>query len=71
MNHDEKTQNMTDEYIVLEYPIPSKCTIKYLQAPIIMYKIFIIIQAISLIVVTNANLGNIYFLYGIFMYLLY
>ncbi|XP_029660133.1 uncharacterized protein LOC115233719, partial [Formica exsecta] len=58
MNHDKKNQNITDEEIILEYPIPSKCAMKYFHAPISMYKIFVIIQAISLIVVTNANLGN-------------
>jgi len=69
INHDEKKQNVTAEDIVLEYPIPSKCTMKYFHAPINMYKIFVIIQAISLLTVTNANIGNIYLLCNVFMYL--
>lgn len=68
MNHDEENQNVMAEDIVLEYPIPSKCTMKYFHAPINMYKIFVIIQTISLLTVTNANIGNIYLLCNVFMY---
>lgn len=31
MNYDEENYNVTDEIIILEYPISSKCTTKYLQ----------------------------------------
>ncbi|XP_050449897.1 odorant receptor 13a-like [Cataglyphis hispanica] len=57
MNYGDKNQNITDEKI-LEYPLPSKCTMKYFHAPISMYKIFVIIQAISIAVMINANHGN-------------
>lgn len=70
-NHDKINQNITDEEMILEYPIPSKCAMKYFHAPISMYKIFVIIQAISLIVTTNANLGNIYLLSDIFKDILF
>jgi len=71
INHDKTNQNVTAEDIVLEYPIPSKCTMKYFHAPINMYKIFVIIQSMSLLTVTNANIGNIYLLCNIFTYLLF
>ncbi|XP_019883241.1 odorant receptor 13a-like [Camponotus floridanus] len=56
MNHDER--NVTDENMMLEYPLPSKCTLKYFHAPTSMYKIFFIIQSMSLIIVSNCNKGS-------------
>ncbi|XP_025265672.1 uncharacterized protein LOC105251728 isoform X2 [Camponotus floridanus] len=58
MNHGEINQNVTDENIMLEYPVPSKCAMKYFHVPISMHKIFVIIQGIALVAVTNANKGN-------------
>jgi len=60
MNHNEK--NITDENMMLEYPLPSKCTLNYFHAPTSMYKIFVIIQSMSLIIVSNCNKGSIYLL---------
>ncbi|XP_025265674.1 uncharacterized protein LOC105251728 isoform X4 [Camponotus floridanus] len=57
MNHGEINQNVTDENIMLEYPVPSKCAMKYFHVPISMHKIFVIIQGIALVAVTNANKG--------------
>ncbi|KAL0129880.1 hypothetical protein PUN28_001861 [Cardiocondyla obscurior] len=49
--------NVTNDN-VLEYPIPSRCALKYFNAPTIIYKIFCFIEAISLFLTSTTNHGN-------------
>lgn len=53
--------NITSKKVTLNYPVPSKCCIEYLNAPKSLYKVFCLIQIIVLILATTTN-GNIYLL---------
>lgn len=59
MGYNEKNQNITNKDIMLEYPIPSRCTMEYYHAPTSMHKFSVIIEAFALVITTNANAGNI------------
>jgi len=62
LDFDKSNQiNMTKEE-ELKYPVPSKCCMEYFNAPKSLYKVFCLIQTISLILTTTANHGNIYVL---------
>ncbi|KAL6253409.1 hypothetical protein P5V15_005562 [Pogonomyrmex californicus] len=50
--------NITNEDIMLEYPIPSKCAMKYFNAPVSMYRIFCLVDAIAVMIATTTNIGN-------------
>ncbi|KYN19770.1 Putative odorant receptor 22c [Trachymyrmex cornetzi] len=52
-----KHVNITKD-TMLEYPVPSKCFMKYLNVPVRMHKIFCIIDVIALILASIANQGN-------------
>jgi len=54
---DEKYANITNEDTMLEYPIPSKCFMKHLNAPASMHKIFCFIDVIALILASTTNHG--------------
>lgn len=54
--------NITNEDIVLEYTIPSRCALKYLNAPD-MHKIYCLIEFISMLFADTSNYGNIYSLH--------
>ncbi|XP_025075470.1 odorant receptor 13a-like [Pogonomyrmex barbatus] len=59
LDDDEIEQvNITNEDITLEYPMPSKCTIKYLNTSMNMYRIFCLIETIALILASTTNHGN-------------
>lgn len=59
LGYDKRNQmNVTNEDAILEYAIPSACTMKYLNAPASMYKILCLIQVVAMILSTNAHIGN-------------
>lgn len=55
---ENKHVNVTDEDIMLQYPVPSKCIMKYLNAPVSMHKIFCLIDVIALLLTSTTNLGH-------------
>ncbi|XP_011702820.1 PREDICTED: odorant receptor 13a-like [Wasmannia auropunctata] len=55
---EKKYVNITNEDIMLQYPIPSKCFMKYLNAPVSMHKLFCLIDVIALILASTSNHGN-------------
>ncbi|XP_026831337.1 odorant receptor 13a-like isoform X1 [Ooceraea biroi] len=50
--------NETNEEAVLEYPIPSRCALQYLNAPMSMYQIYCFIEFIVLLITCTCNHGN-------------
>lgn len=52
--------NITNEDILLEYPVPSKCIMNYFNTPMSMHKIFCVIDTVILILACAANSGIIY-----------
>lgn len=54
---ENKHVNTTNEDTMLEYPIPSKCVMKYLNVPVSMHKIICLIDTIALILTSTANHG--------------
>ncbi|XP_071625920.1 uncharacterized protein [Temnothorax longispinosus] len=55
---ENKHVNITNEGTMLEYPIPSKCVMKYLNAPVSIHKVFCFIDTIALVLASTANHGN-------------
>lgn len=53
--------NITNEDITLEYTVPSRCSLKYLNMPD-MHKTYCLIEFISMILASTSNYGNIYLL---------
>ncbi|XP_072760022.1 uncharacterized protein [Anoplolepis gracilipes] len=58
MAYDEKNRNITNEDIILEFPVPSRCTLEYIHAPTSMYKLLVVLETFSLVIMSNANAGN-------------
>ncbi|XP_070167659.1 odorant receptor 49b-like isoform X2 [Polyergus mexicanus] len=59
LGYDKRNQiNVTNEDLILEYVIPSACTMKYLNTPASMYKVLCLIQVVAMILSTNAHIGN-------------
>ncbi|XP_019883254.1 odorant receptor 9a-like [Camponotus floridanus] len=59
LGDDEDNQmNVTDEDIVLEYPMPSRCALEYFSVPESLYKIICLFEFIVLILTCTCNLGN-------------
>ncbi|XP_072759927.1 uncharacterized protein [Anoplolepis gracilipes] len=54
---DKKNQNVTNEDII-EYPIPSRCTLEYFHTPTSMYSFLIIFEIVAMLITTTANTGN-------------
>ncbi|KYN00617.1 Putative odorant receptor 9a [Cyphomyrmex costatus] len=52
-----KHVNITKD-TMLEYPVPSKCFMKFLNAPVSVHKIFCLINVIALMLASNTNHGN-------------
>ncbi|XP_018315066.1 odorant receptor 13a-like [Mycetomoellerius zeteki] len=52
-----KHVNITKD-TMLEYPVPSKCFMKFLNAPVSMHKIFCLVEVIALILASTTNHGN-------------
>ncbi|GAB1860147.1 Odorant receptor [Camponotus japonicus] len=50
--------NVTDEDVVLEYPMPSRCALEYFSVPESLYKIICLFEFIVLILTCTCNLGN-------------
>ncbi|KAG5343729.1 OR2A protein, partial [Acromyrmex charruanus] len=50
--------NRTNEDIVLDYPMPSRCALEYLHAPRSMYEFICIFEFIVLILTSTCNHGN-------------
>ncbi|KAL6262770.1 hypothetical protein P5V15_005560 [Pogonomyrmex californicus] len=57
-NNTNKQINITNEDVMLEYPMPSKCAMKYFNAPVSMYSIFCLMESIALFLTGTANQGN-------------
>ncbi|XP_070167658.1 uncharacterized protein [Polyergus mexicanus] len=58
LGYDKRNQiNVTNEDLILEYVIPSACTMKYLNTPASMYKVLCLIQVVAMILSTNAHIG--------------
>ncbi|XP_018341756.1 PREDICTED: odorant receptor 13a-like [Trachymyrmex septentrionalis] len=53
-----KHVNITNEDTVLEYPVPSKCFMSFLNAPVSMHKIFCLVDVVALILASTTNHGN-------------
>ncbi|KAL6253408.1 hypothetical protein P5V15_005561 [Pogonomyrmex californicus] len=49
--------NITNED-KLEYPIPSKCALKYFNVPVSMYRTFCLIETVAIMVACTNNIGN-------------
>ncbi|XP_032680066.1 uncharacterized protein LOC116848276, partial [Odontomachus brunneus] len=49
--------NITNKDIILEYPIPSRCALKYLNVPD-MHKMCCLIELISMLLTSTSNYGN-------------
>lgn len=63
---ENKHVNITNQDTILEYPMPSKCVMKYLNIPVSMHKIICLIDTIVLLVASNANLGTVSLFFCIF-----
>lgn len=50
--------NITSEDTILEYTVPSKCALKYLNAPD-MHKTYCLVEFISMLLASTSNYGNI------------
>jgi len=50
--------NITNEDMILEYAIPSRCALKYFNFPINMYEICCLVEIAAMILVATANIGN-------------
>ncbi|KAF3054279.1 Odorant receptor 122 [Nylanderia fulva] len=50
--------NMTNENVILEYPMPSRCALEYLGFPESMYQVICLFEFIALILTCTCNLGN-------------
>ncbi|XP_019883233.2 odorant receptor 13a-like [Camponotus floridanus] len=50
--------NITNEDVILEYALPSRCALEYFNFPISMYKISCLIQMIVLILAPTTNFDN-------------
>ncbi|XP_032680089.1 odorant receptor 13a-like [Odontomachus brunneus] len=49
--------NITNKDIILEYTVPSRCTLKYLNVPD-MHKMYCLIELISMLLTCTSNYGN-------------
>ncbi|XP_025265645.1 odorant receptor 49b-like isoform X2 [Camponotus floridanus] len=59
LNHDQADQiNITNEDKILEYGLPSRCTLEYLNFPTSMYKTVCLVEIFIMILATTTNLGN-------------
>jgi len=59
LNYDQdKGINVTNEDKILEYALPSRCTLEYFNVPRSMYKISCLIESIVMVLGTTTNLGN-------------
>lgn len=67
---ENKHDNITNQDTMLEYPIPSKCVMKYLNIPVSMHKIFCLIDVIALMIASTANHGTVSLLFDVFFALL-
>lgn len=57
--HDKRNQiNVTNEDAMLQYAIPSTCTMEYFNAPASMYHVLCLMQVVAIILSTNAHIGN-------------
>ncbi|XP_019883247.2 odorant receptor 43a-like [Camponotus floridanus] len=50
--------NITNQDIILEYAVPSRCALQYFNFPTSMYKISILVETVIVILATTANIGN-------------
>ncbi|XP_014481490.1 PREDICTED: odorant receptor 13a-like [Dinoponera quadriceps] len=50
--------NVTDKEIVLEYTIPSKCTLEYFHIPMSMYEIITLTESFMMALTCTCNHGN-------------
>jgi len=63
--------NETSEERVLRYPIPSRCTLEYLNTPLSMYEISYFFQYILLILTCTCNHGKNNFLFDFSFFITY
>ncbi|EFN89555.1 Putative odorant receptor 9a [Harpegnathos saltator] len=56
-SNDFNQTNITSEGIILEYTIPSRCALKYLNAPN-MHKIYCFVELLAMLVASTSNYGN-------------
>ncbi|XP_011645607.2 odorant receptor 13a-like [Pogonomyrmex barbatus] len=57
-DNQDKQINVTDEDTILDYPMPSRCALEYLNAPISMYRIICLMEFIILVLTCTCNHGN-------------
>ncbi|XP_028050822.1 odorant receptor 13a [Monomorium pharaonis] len=53
-----KQINVTHENVLLQYTVPSRCALEYLNVPTSMYRTLCLIEAVSLILTSTTNHGN-------------
>ncbi|KYN39485.1 Putative odorant receptor 22c [Trachymyrmex septentrionalis] len=58
VDYQDNQINKTNEDIVLEYPMPSRCALEYLHVPRSMYEFICIFEFIALILTSTCNHGN-------------
>ncbi|XP_071625922.1 uncharacterized protein [Temnothorax longispinosus] len=57
-NDQDNWINVTNEDVVLDYPMPSRCALEYLHVPTSMYRIICFLEFIVLILTCTSNHGN-------------
>ncbi|KAL6445440.1 hypothetical protein ACFW04_000782 [Cataglyphis niger] len=58
LNYDQSNQiNITNKDTMLEYTIPSRCVLEYLNFPANMYQFICLVETVIMILATTANLG--------------
>ncbi|XP_070167621.1 odorant receptor 82a-like isoform X1 [Polyergus mexicanus] len=50
--------NITNEDMILEYTMPSRCALEYFNFPTSIYKLTCLVETVIMILATTANLGN-------------
>lgn len=56
--------NATQEVVELEYALPSRCALQYLNAPQNMYATYCTVELIMMLLVCTSNYGSTYFSHG-------
>ncbi|XP_072760026.1 uncharacterized protein [Anoplolepis gracilipes] len=57
-DEEENQMNITEENVVLEYPMPSRCALEYFNVPESLHKIICFFEFIVLILTCTCNHGN-------------
>jgi len=59
-DEEDNQMNVTNEDVVLEYPMPSRCALEYFSVPESLYRIICLFEFVVLVLTCTCNHGNIY-----------